>query len=306
MSGGWPVEAFVHDPETLRWFIDEAMATGVPTMATMIVEGIELPNPDALSAALKREARALLDRGPPAWDAEALGRSRYAITDIVDDLRDPRSRAELVASAARLYPLVADHWLRSRGLWSARGKSIPRRLASVAPDFAAAFCAAFDTLFERGDAAQLIALCEQVLAPDGGWLFDGYLLRAPVSSRRIGTNDRPEVEDLDRREGRAVRGDRASQRGTDRRRVAVAAHRPPARRPGMGRVSVLLLPVLRARALRRSAAALRRHLEHAGRGPAQAALKGRSAGVLEESGLESRGEHRRDWNAANDSEEITQ
>ncbi len=183
---GWPIEAFVHDPQTLRYFCREVdRPRGVPSMPAMVVEGIELPVPNELSASLKRYAQQILDDGPPPWGNKQIVESRYAITDLIDDMRDPRSRHELTGSAAMLYPLVADHYLRSRQLWSARGKAIPRRLSKVSTGFAAAFCAAFQAVFEDGNTAGLVALCEEVLAPDGGWLFEGHVLHASITQRLL-------------------------------------------------------------------------------------------------------------------------
>ncbi|MBI3899992.1 MAG: nucleotidyltransferase domain-containing protein [Gammaproteobacteria bacterium] len=182
--GGWPVEAFVHDPQTLRYFFYEVdRPTGVPSLAMMVKEGLELLQCNELSVSLKQLADTVIDAGPPLWGEKERQTSRYVITDLVDDMRAPRSRDELIASAARLHPLLADHYLRSQQLWSARGKSIPRRLCSVSTDFAEIFGEAFRAIFEEGNATKVIRLCEDVLRPSGGRLFDGYIMHAPESWR---------------------------------------------------------------------------------------------------------------------------
>lgn len=185
VSCGWPVEAFVHDPQTLRYFFYEVdRPTGVPSLPTMVWEGLELPRRNELSASLKQLAQTVLDAGPPPWSEKDVQISRYVITDLVEDMRAPRSRNELAATATRLYPLLAEHYLRSRQLWSARGKSIPRHLSSISAEFGAAFCESFRAVFEEASAAKVIPLCEEVLRPSGGWLFDGHILHAPESWRR--------------------------------------------------------------------------------------------------------------------------
>lgn len=182
---GWPIEAFVHDPETLRYFFYEIdRISGVPSLSAMVLEGVALPQGSALSAELKRLAKTVIDDGPPVWGETELQNSRYAITDLVEDMRAPRSRNELTASAAKLYTLLADHYLRSRQLWSARGKSIPRRLSVVSADFEVVFSESFRAVFEDGNTEKLIQLCEEVLRPCGGWLFGGYKLLAPESWRK--------------------------------------------------------------------------------------------------------------------------
>lgn len=184
LAEGWPVEAFVHDPATLRWFFDEVDGrNGVPSLAWMAMEGVAVTPDDPLARTVKALAQAALDAGPPAWSEAERRMRRYVIADLVEDLRAPRSHAERVAAGARLYELVADTILRGSGRWSGRGKSIPRVLARHDAALAARFVAAFDALF-AGDAADAIALCDDVLAPLGGMLFDGHRLDAPPSWRK--------------------------------------------------------------------------------------------------------------------------
>lgn len=181
---GWPVEAFVHDPETLRYFFLQVdRPGGVPSLPHMVATGTPLPHATDLSRALQVLANEVLARGPPQWSEERLRQSRYAVTGLVDDLRSPRSHAELRASGSALYAALAEHYLRGQGLWSATGKSIPRQLASVAPAFASRFDQAFEHLFAQGDADAVIDLCAEVLAPSGGWLLEGYKVVAPVDWR---------------------------------------------------------------------------------------------------------------------------
>src|SRR5262245_32015520 len=57
---GYPVEAFVHDPETLEYFFLEIdRPSGIPALPQMVVEGIEVPASSELSRELKRRAAAV-------------------------------------------------------------------------------------------------------------------------------------------------------------------------------------------------------------------------------------------------------
>ena len=183
--GGWPVETFVNDPETLSYFLQEGdPKSGFPAMANMVLEGCEIPAPCELSHSLKRLAAEVLAAGPPALSEEELLGKRYHLTDKVDDIRYPRDDAELVATGAQMYDMMADFYLRSRGHWSAKGKAIPRRLREVDADFAARFREAFEMLFGGKCPHKVIALVEDVLAPFGGFLFDGYKLDAESDKRK--------------------------------------------------------------------------------------------------------------------------
>ncbi|HEX8687490.1 MAG TPA: nucleotidyltransferase domain-containing protein, partial [Pyrinomonadaceae bacterium] len=68
VHAGWPVESFVHDPETLEEFFEADRVRGLPALMSMVGEGVEVPAASEFSAALKRRARELMEAGPPAWD----------------------------------------------------------------------------------------------------------------------------------------------------------------------------------------------------------------------------------------------
>ncbi|HEX7314990.1 MAG TPA: nucleotidyltransferase domain-containing protein [Pyrinomonadaceae bacterium] len=177
--GGWPVEAFVHDAETLVEFFETDRRRGVPALMSMVWEGSEVPEASEFSARLKRSARELLEAGPPRWDEEELTLRRYRLTDWVDDMRHPRSGEELVATGAWLYQDAAEFYFRVRGMWSAHSKTIPRRLRAADADFAERFLRAFDALFTEKRPGPAIALVEELLEPFGGLLFDGFRKEAP-------------------------------------------------------------------------------------------------------------------------------
>lgn len=188
LHGGWPVEAFVHDPETLRYFFWEVdRAAGVPSLPDMVLSGAALPQANELSRSLQALAEEVIAKGPPVWSEADIDASRYKITNLIDDLRAPRSRNELFAIATELYSTVAEHFLRAQGLWSAKSKAIPRRLIRVSPEFAGRFNAAFLDVFENGRSRSVIDLCQELLTPYGGWLFSGYKVVAPLKWRLSST-----------------------------------------------------------------------------------------------------------------------
>jgi len=183
--GGYPVEAFVHDRATLKYFFFEVdKPSGVPALPQMIVEGVEVPGPTAMSQELRDLASAVINAGPPALDTDTEKRMRYFVSDVVDDLRAPRSQDELIGAGTRLYEALADYHLRRTGHWSGSGKAIPRVLQRVDPALSARYCEAFATLFTRGDPEAVIRLAEDLLREPGGFLFEGYRSDAPLTWRR--------------------------------------------------------------------------------------------------------------------------
>jgi len=181
--GGWPVEAFIHDPQTLEYFIRKDASSGVPTMSAMLSEGIELPLPSELSQRLKQRAKETLLAGPPLWKAKDIDSSRYLISDLIEDIKAPRTRSEMYATASQLYNAISNHYLRSQGLWSAKGKTIPRRLHKIDDAFAERFEGAFESVFAQGQLESVIALAMDVIAANGGFLFEGYRVEAPQEWR---------------------------------------------------------------------------------------------------------------------------
>lgn len=177
---GWPVEAFVHDEESLGRFFEADRRRGLPALMNMVSEGLEVPEASEFSARLKRTAAALIEAGPPVWDERELTLRRFRLTDWADDLRFPRSHEELLATGAALYQDAADFYFRARGLWSAHSKTVPRRLRRTDAAFAERFLRAFDALFVEGRQEPAVALVAEMLEPFGGPLFDGFRQEAPA------------------------------------------------------------------------------------------------------------------------------
>jgi predicted nucleotidyltransferase len=182
---GYPVEAFVHDRETLEYFFLEVdRPSGIPSLPQMVVEGVEIPGATETSQALKLRAAAVIADGPPPLDADTERRMRYFLSDLLDDARAPRSRDELTGIGARLYEQLADYYLRRQGRWSANGKAIPRVLGQADSALAARYGEAFTALFRDGDPHAVLRLAEDILRDAGGPLFDGFRMDAPATWRR--------------------------------------------------------------------------------------------------------------------------
>jgi len=121
---GWPLEAFIHDPQTLEFFFREIdRPSGVPSLPNMVSEGIELLRETKFGSLMKDLASRVLAEGPIIWSQQDRENSRYAISDMVEDIREPRNRAELRIVVSNLYSAIADHFLRSQSQWSAKARA---------------------------------------------------------------------------------------------------------------------------------------------------------------------------------------
>jgi hypothetical protein len=181
----FPVEAFVHDPETLNYFFLEVdRPSGVPALPQMVVEGIELPEASHTSRSLKELAASVIAMGPPILSTIDEQKLRYKVTDLIDDIRAPRTRDELTGVGAELFQELANYYLRTNGLWSASGKAIPRALKRASDALCSRYCLAFERLFQDSEPDRVISLAEELLRPSGGLLFEGHRLDAPPEWRK--------------------------------------------------------------------------------------------------------------------------
>lgn len=181
---GWPVEAFVHDPQTLYYFfqkVDRPIGRG--TLAEMIAEGHEVPGPSEFSRSIKALAKQTLDMGTVPLTTEQIQDRRYQLSELLDDVREPRSRHDLVADSTLLFNELAEFYFLTRGQWTASGKAIAKRMKTVDPAFARKFADAFDRLFSVGHTTAVIEMAEEMMAPFGGILFEGYRRDVPPDWR---------------------------------------------------------------------------------------------------------------------------
>jgi len=179
MFDGWPIEAFVHDSETLNYFFQEVDGKdGTLSLPAMVVEGEVVPAANKLSLKLKNMAQKKLIEKPPKWTDEQIYHERYGITDLIDDLRDPRNETEAKIMIGALHEILGNFYFRANGFWSASRKHIPRQLLKLNSQFGQHWIDVFQKAYE-GDRQALIILTEEILKPFGGFLFDGYKRTAP-------------------------------------------------------------------------------------------------------------------------------
>lgn len=186
-TGQWDgvlVEAFVHDLETLGYFLEKMdRPAGLSVLANMIFEGVPVPGlPNAFMVDAKRMAEGYLRAGPPVLERAERDAWRYRITCLYDDLCDCTDAHERLATAAALYTRLAEFALRSENHFSGQGKGIARALEQERPDLAGEFAPAFSALL-AGDIVPVQALVEKTLGPAGGMLTTEYTAKAPPEYR---------------------------------------------------------------------------------------------------------------------------
>jgi hypothetical protein len=178
-----PVEAFVHDHETIQAFMDRDHRNAHPVIIHMIATGTVVGGSTETSRRLQKYARSLLDSGPEKSAAPKMKALRYAASELIEDLRDKRPPHEVRAILYSLYNSLSELRLRQSRSYIATGKHLARALWACDPSFAETL----DRVMVAGHAARIG--CEQIaqlvalLDTLGGQLFDGYRQDAPAEMR---------------------------------------------------------------------------------------------------------------------------
>ncbi|KTD67594.1 methyltransferase [Legionella santicrucis] len=171
----WPIDAFVHDRESIRYFFEESRKnSGISGTIQMILSGKEMMPSSDFSNGIRKEAYHYLKQGPAAWDKSQIDKERFLMTDALEDILYPKSYEEQIASASWLFEALSQFYFRAQNKWCASGKSIIHYLHQANPDLAREFSESFKHVFKGGDAAHLKRLVEKILQPYGGFLWEGY------------------------------------------------------------------------------------------------------------------------------------
>ncbi|MGW6059573.1 nucleotidyltransferase domain-containing protein [Streptomyces sp. NPDC055189] len=171
--GAWPVELFVHTEASWWWFVRKEIPRRRSSMLSMCAEGVVILDRDGTGARLRDEARRLTAAGPPVVTPDELEDRRYGLTDLLDDLAGCAHAGERLFIVTEIARRTCELILLRTGTWLGGGKWLARRVDEVRPGFSAELeCMVREAL--EGRPARLVALVDEVLAPSGGRLWDGY------------------------------------------------------------------------------------------------------------------------------------
>jgi hypothetical protein len=177
----WPVEVFVHSPDTLQFFYEKVeKINGNPVFARMVSGGIPIPDSCDYSLHLQNQAKEFLQRGPSPQSTKKLDLLRYRLTHYMRDMEVQRPREEKMAICLCFFEELADYYFRSRNLWITRGKLILRELKRVDKNFAERFISAFEEFFSSNETKLLNTIFREIVDPCGGPLFDGFIFHHSI------------------------------------------------------------------------------------------------------------------------------
>jgi hypothetical protein len=165
---GWPIELFVHDPESIGTFFARDTARRKPNLARMCTSGVVLADAGGMAGQIIAQAEAVLAAGPAPLTSAELERRRYGLTDLLDDLAGSEDPGETAVISWQVFTEAAELALLLAGSWLGGGKWLLRELRAADRDLADALVAALP------DRLRLAVLADRVLARAGGRLWDGY------------------------------------------------------------------------------------------------------------------------------------
>jgi|GEM_PF-384290 len=189
ICNGWPIDAFIHDLDTLRYFCGKLEASdGKPVLINMILHGQEILEQNSVSIEAKVIAAVALANGPDAWNQAQIDKERFLITDILDDIKSPKNKEEQITSAVHLFEPLLQFYFRAATKWTASGKSLMRLFKQENPELAEEWTTAFEILIQTGDASSIESAVTKILAPHGGYLWDGFRSDAPADWKECDEN----------------------------------------------------------------------------------------------------------------------
>jgi hypothetical protein len=169
----WPIEVFVHNMFSYKNFFRNDKDRARPSLPQMCAEGIILRDTGQASK-IKNEALQLLKAGPTPWKSIEIEKARYHLTDLLNDLEGSTNGIEDLFIVSKLADITHEFVLRVNGHWIGEGKWIIRALKEYNEPFAVRFAKVFDTYYSTRSKIGVIEFVDEVIAPFGGRLFEGY------------------------------------------------------------------------------------------------------------------------------------
>jgi hypothetical protein len=167
---GWPVETFVHDPDSLERYFGKDAARRRPTLARLCTDGVVLAGGQDTTDQIRERGRALLAAGPPPVTSTELDLARYGLTDLLDDLAGSADPGEIAVIGWHVWTGTAELALLAGGHWLGSAKWLLRELRAADPSLAEQLVAAI------GDPGRLTEAADEVLSRVGGRFWAGLKL----------------------------------------------------------------------------------------------------------------------------------
>lgn len=173
-SFGWPVEAFVHNSESYKFFFESDRKRARPSLPDMVANGVIIKNEDGIIDKIKKEANQILTNGPDKWTKEEFELKRYFLTDVLNDFIGSESRPEELFILNKLVDLVCEFILRTDNQWVGDAKGMYRALQSYDAILTEELIQSLNAFYQYSEKNSMIEFVDRTLEPYGGRFFEGF------------------------------------------------------------------------------------------------------------------------------------
>lgn len=165
---GVPFDVFAHNPDSLRYYVQNGIDERRPVLANIMADAVLLPARDRRLVRWQQKAKLIAAKGPPPLPHHKLQAMRYHIMDGLEDYADAGSPDERLVVAAAVYMQLCDALCDIKGVWRGNSKWKARRAKLADVDLAAELADAFEADIAAGKADKLIVAGRKVHALIGG------------------------------------------------------------------------------------------------------------------------------------------
>lgn len=175
MHHGIQFDLFIHNPDSLRYYIQQGRDERRPVLANLIADAVMLPAPNRRLLNWQSKCKAILEAGPSQLAEKDLLRLRYGLMDAMDDYADAVKHDEQMAVAAQLYVRLCDALCDIKGVWRGSSKWKARQAHKADAPLAAELAKALAADCAAGKADQLLQAGRKIQALCGGPLQHEWL-----------------------------------------------------------------------------------------------------------------------------------
>ena len=169
----WPIEAFVHNKESLDYTFFIEKHHGIPIVTRMCAEGVIIKGDEAANDLIKKGKENLLD-GPSELSQKKLDEARYTISDLIIDFEGSEVEEEDIYTVTALTDCLHRFILRANQMWTGEGKWMYRSLRKYDEAIAERFTQCINNFYKTNQKDELIQFVDEILHPYGGRLFHEY------------------------------------------------------------------------------------------------------------------------------------
>lgn len=180
---GVPFDVFAHNPDSLRYYMQQGIDERRPVLANIMADAVLLPARDKRLVRWQQKAKAIAAKGPKPLPFEKLQALRYHIMDGLEDYADAARDDERMAVAAAIYMQLCDALCDIKGVWRGNSKWKARQARLADPALAAELADALQADVAAGKADKLIIAGRKVHALAGGPLKGEWLEMGKKNAR---------------------------------------------------------------------------------------------------------------------------